>query len=111
MKKFIAIGCNLIAFDTDTMDADVVENCRSAIDWMYIAPDDGVLNDGTPVKKGQIIVNLYGFNEGGLQKLPRKTIVIQDDIFVEHVRKFNELNEAGRDRYKNDAPCELCRPA
>lgn len=111
MKKFVTIGGNLLVFDTDTMDADAVENCHSAIDWMYIAPDDGVLKDGTQVKKGQVIVTMYGFNEGGLQKLPRKTIVIQDEIFAEYIRKYNELREAERSRYENDAPCALNCPA
>lgn len=111
MKKFVTIGGNLLVFDTDTMDADAVENCHSAIDWMYIAPDDGVLNDGTSVKKGQVIVTMYGFNEGGLQKLPRKTIVIQDEIFAEYIRKYNELREAERNRYQRDAMCETCCPA
>lgn len=111
MKKFVTIGGNLIVFDTDTMDVEGVENCHTAIDWMYIAPDDGVLNDGTPVKKGQVIVRMYGVDEGGPQELPRKTIVIQDEIFTEHVRKFNEISEAKRNCYQRDIMCNTCRPA
>lgn len=111
MKKYITANRDLIVFDTDTMDVDTVENCRTAIDWMYIAPDDGVLNDGTPVKKGQVVMLMYGFDRTGLPKLPRKTIVIQDEVFAEHVRKFNELNKAERGRYDDNAPCELSSPA
>lgn len=111
MKKYVTSNRDLIVFDTDTMDVDNVENCRTAIDWVYIAPHDGVLNDGTPVKKGQIIMLMYGFDRAGLPELPRKTIVIQDEVFAEHVRKFNELSKAERSCYKNDAPCELSSPA
>ena len=111
MKKYVTSNRDLIVFDTDTMDVDTVASCRTAIDWMYIAPCDGVLNDGTPVKKGQVVILMYGFDNTGLPKLPRKTIVIQDEVFAEHVRKFNELDKAARNRRNNDAPCELSSPA
>lgn len=111
MKKYVTSNRDLIVFDTDTMDVDTVASCRHAIDWMYVAPDDGVLNDGTPVKKGQIIMLMYGFDKAGLPKLSRKTIVIQDEVFAEHVRKFNELDKAERNCYVSDAPCELNCPA
>ena len=111
MKKFVIVGSDLIVLDTDTMDVDAVGNCSTSIDWMYIAPDDGVLNDGTPVKKGQLIVRMYGVDEGGPQELPRKTIVIQDEIFTEHVRKFNEISEAKRNCYQRELMGKTCCPA
>ena len=106
MKKYVTSNRDLIVFDTDTMDITTVESCRTAIDWMYIAPDDGVLNVGTPVKKGQVVMLMYGFDKTGLPKLPRKTIVLQDEVFAEHVRKFNELDKAERTRYELDVHCE-----
>ena len=110
MKKYVTSNRDLIVFDTDTMDVDTVAPCRTAIDWIYIAPHDGVLNDGTPVKKGQVVMLMYGFDRAELPKLPRKTIVIQDEVFAEHVRKFNELDKVERNCYEGDAMCETCCP-
>lgn len=107
MKKYVASNRDLIVFDTDTMDARVVENCRTAIDWMYIAPHDGVLSDGTPVKEGQLVVLMYDVNETGLE-LPRKAIVLQDEVFAEYVRKYNEFYNAKRIRYVDTVPNACC---
>lgn len=100
MKKFIDVRNVLINIDTDTADVCYVNNCNTTIDWMYIAPCDGVLKDGTVVKKGQVIVKLYGNEDFGLAG---NLILLQDDAFTEHIVKYNE---ALQNRRKE--PCDSC---
>lgn len=108
MKKFIDVRHALISIDTDTADVGYVNNCNTAIDWMYIAPCDGVLKDGTVVKKGQVIIKLYGNEDSGLSS---NLILLQDEAFTDHIVKYNEALQNRRKEPCDSCNETCCRPA
>ena len=90
MIKYVVAGPRLVKVDTDNFDnIGAIDHSSHAIDWLWIVPEDGICED-KEVKKGDIIIRLYGCNNTGA-----KTVVIPKGEFAEHVIKYNAPREKG----------------
>lgn len=50
---------SMIGYNTETEELLAVDYMRTNIDWVFEVPEDGEINDGTKVKKGDIIIQFY----------------------------------------------------
>lgn len=98
MVKYIDVknGCNLIKFDKETEEIKTLDNFGTNIDYMWIADEDGVLDDIT-INTGDIIIRMYGFGDYDRNK---KVIVIKDEQlknFYKEMKEYYEKQKAERD--------------
>lgn len=104
MKHYIVSERNLVAIDLDDVEkTEVISYNSTAIDYLWIAPYDGIV-EGTEVKEGDLIVRLYG--RGDQQP---KTIVLKDPAFSEHVKTYN--NYLRKDISEDACDCNSCKPS
>lgn len=49
----------IMGYNTETEELISADYIRTNIDWVFEIPEDGELNDGTKVKKGDLVVQFY----------------------------------------------------
>lgn len=88
---------------------DVIDYCRTNINWTYQADEDGVVtykNDdkevSVDVKKGNLVIQFYNYK--GVQY---PIVVIDNEQFVANL---NGLREEALKRAAKEAECESCCP-
>ena len=88
MIKYVRANSQLVKIDTDNFDnIEVIDYSSHAIDWIWIVPEEGIVED-KEVKKGDIIIRLYGnYNTDA------RTVVIPKGEFTEHLIKYNTPRE------------------
>lgn len=115
MKKyFLKPGVSgMVSVDTETIDINTVDYCRTGIDWIYEVPEDGELsvNDtdiqNKPVNKGSIVILFYA--DYGLK---HRAVVIDNEEWKENIEayKAKQLEEAKK--YANETVCcDKCKAA
>lgn len=93
MRKYIVAKRDLISVDDENIqNIECIDNCSTGIDWAWIIPQDGELN-GEPVKKGNIVIKLYGRNPD----LPSRVCIIREPDVCEHLWLYNEKDLCAQD--------------
>lgn len=79
----------MISINKETEDVDIVKNIYSHIDWVYMAPEDGVLTmpDKTTkdIKKGDFVICFYG-----APYAKYTAVVVESGEWAENVRLESE---------------------
>lgn len=105
MVKYIYAKSNqLIKFDKDTENISSLNNTGSNINWIWVADEDGVLND-EEVKAGDVIISFYEVNGDG-----RRVIVVKDQKikdFYKELSDYYKMRELERQATKC-CDCTCC---
>lgn len=107
MVKYIyAKGSQLIKFDKDTENISCLDYTRTSIDWIWVADEDGVLND-EEVKVGDVIIAFYEVTGDG-----RRVIVVKDQKvkdFYKELSDYYKMRKLERQATKCcDCACPEC---
>lgn len=96
--------------DPTTNDIDIIDYCRTDIDWMYCVPEDGVVTikeDETereiPVKAGNMVVQFYS-----KPYLSHKFVVLDSQEWSENIAARKKYDEEERKRWELEKACESC---
>lgn len=85
MVKYIYAKSNqLIKFDKDTENISCLNHTVSNINWIWIADEDGVLND-EEVKAGDVIISFYDVTDDG-----RRIIVVKDQKIKDFYKELSD---------------------
>lgn len=85
MVKYIYAKSNqLIKFDKDTENISSLNNIVSNINWIWVADEDGVLND-EEVKAGDVIISFYEVTGDG-----RRVIVVKDQKVKDFYKELSD---------------------
>lgn len=85
MVKYIyAKGSQLIKFDKDTENISCLDYTRTSIDWIWVADEDGVLND-EEVKAGDVIIAFYEVTGD-----ERRVIVVKDQKVKDFYKELSD---------------------
>ena len=94
MVKYIYAKSNqLIKFDKNTENISSLNNIVSKINWIWVADEDGVLND-EEVKAGDVIISFYEVTGDG-----RRVIVVKDQKvknFYKELSDYYKMRELER---------------
>lgn len=103
MIKYIVTPNNstLLKFNTETQDIAMQYNQPFGIDWLWIAEENGVLND-LEVNAGDIILSMYPINRT-MDNTPREVFIIKDEKLKDYYRRRIEFQDAQRLKQ-----CEEC---
>ena len=93
-------GYNLIKFDKENDEIKMLDNFGTNIDYMWIADEEGTLND-IHVNVGDIIIRMYG-NNGNIND--RETLVIKDEQLKSYYKSLKE--NIDKEREKNEKCCD-----
>lgn len=100
----------MISINKETEDIDIVKNIYSHIDWIYMAPEDGVLTmpDKTTkdIKKGDFVICFY---DSPYTKSP--VVVVESDEWVENVRlesEYERQKAGNKEAISDDTDCGCC---
>lgn len=85
MVKYIyAKNSQLIKFDKDTENISHLDYTISNINWIWVADEDGVLND-EEVKVGDVIISFYDVTGDG-----RRVIVVKDQKMKDFYKELSD---------------------
>ena len=94
MVKYIYAKSNqLIKVDKNTENISSLNNIVSKINWIWVADEDGVLND-EEVKAGDVIISFYEVTGDG-----RRVIVVKDQKvknFYKELSDYYKMRELER---------------
>lgn len=101
MVKYIdtKTGYNLIKFDKESDEIKMLDSFSTNIDYMWIADEEGMLND-IHVNVGDIIIRMYGNN--------RETLVIKDEQLKNYYKSLKENIDKEREKHEKCCDCECC---
>ena len=101
MVKYIRTkSSQLIKFDKDTENINYLDCTRTYINHIWVADEDGVLNN-EEVKAGDVIIEFYAFNSDENQ-----TIVIKDQKVKDFYKELSDYyNKHGN--YACECECEI----
>lgn len=101
MIKYIdtKTGYNLIKFDKEKDEIKMLDSFGTNIDYMWIADEEGTLND-IHVNAGDIIIRMYGNN--------RETLVIKDEQLKNYYKALKENIDKEREKHEKCCDCECC---
>lgn len=103
IKYIVTANSNLIKFNTETQDITTQNNTSFGIDWMWIAEDDGTVND-QEVNAGDIILSMYSIDRT-MDITSREVFVIKDEKLKDYYKRLIEFRDAQRLKQ-----CEECEP-
>lgn len=110
MKKFfVKPGMRgLFSYDSETETIDVQDYMSTNIDWAYMVPEDGVLqdvNDGSTsnVKKGDIILQFYS-----RPYTQKNVIVIKSKEWKANIKAQEDYKKKQSEENELKAPCCDC---
>lgn len=117
MNKYILKPGNqgLIQFNTETEDINISDHVYSCIDWIYLAPEDGVLTvvdtdiKDMPIKKNQLIIVFYPHNG-----IKHRAVTIDSEYASEWLENIIGIREAEEKRAREisekcaDNSCSNC---
>lgn len=98
----VKTGYNLIKFNKDTSEIKMLDSFGTNIDYIWIADEEGILND-VPVNIGDIIIRMYG-NTGKFED--KQTLVIKDEQLKNYYKDLKEQME--KRRAEQEKCCECC---
>lgn len=110
MNKYILSKRNIIIkLNTDTLDADFVENSYD-IDRVWFIEEDGIFvreNKEYEVKKGDIVLRMYRIESGGKEEI----IIINNNDLSNYYERKKESLEKERKGISEEKICDSCEPA
>lgn len=88
MKKYISqnTGSTLVYIDTETTEVESTDRVSTNIDWLWVAPCDGVL-DEVEVKEGDIIIKCYPISGND-----RETFVVKDEALKDYYKRYTQVH-------------------
>lgn len=106
MIKYIdtKTGYNLIKFDKEKDEIKMLDNFGTNIDYMWIADEEGMLDD-IHVNVGDLIIRMYGCN-GKIND--RKTLVVKDGQLKNYYNALKEEVEERKAKREKDCECDTC---
>lgn len=106
MVKYIdaKTGYNLIKFDKENDKIEMLDSFGTNIDYMWIADEEGMLDD-IHVNVGDLIIRMYGCN-GKIGD--RKTLVVKDEQLKNYYNALKEEVEARNAERENCCECDTC---
>lgn len=102
IKYIVTTNSNLIILDTETQNVVTQDNQSFNIDWLWVAEEDGMLND-QKVTAGDIILSMYPVNRN-IDYTLREVFVIKDEKLKDYYRRLIEFHKE-KNKLK---PCEEC---
>lgn len=98
--KYITIDKSnaLILFDAKNESVDSVSSTSSNIDYLWIAPANGMINingNDEPVEVGDIILRLYSIDDSP----KREYVLLKNDGLKSYYKKLADYNNAIRAKY------------
>lgn len=112
MKKyFLKPGMSgMVSVDAETTNVDMIDYCRTGIDWIYEVPEDGELSvkesdiQNVPVKKGNIVILFYA--DYGLK---HRAVVIDNAEWKENMDAYKAKQLEDAKKYADPSKCyEAC---
>lgn len=93
MNKYYYINSinGMVAIDTEKCEVrDLLKRCPFNVDYLYLATEDGITEDGTEIKKNDVIFVFYTFLDG---EKGRKIIVCKDENINKYYKEYREYIE------------------
>lgn len=106
IKYIVTPNRNLIKFNTETQDITMQENQSSGIDWLWIAKENGVLND-IEVNAGDIILSMYPINIT-MDNPSQEVFIIKDEKLKDYYKRRIEFQDAQRLKQCTECKAECC---
>ena len=100
----VKTGYNLIKFDKENDEIKMLDSFGTNIDYMWIADEEGTLND-IHVNAGDIIIRMYG-NNGDISN--RDILVIKDEQLKNYYKTLKENIDKEREKYEKCCDCNCC---
>lgn len=105
MVKYIYAKSNqLIKFDKDTENISYLNYIVSRINWIWVADEDGVLND-EEVKAGDVIISFYEVAGDG-----RRVIVVKDQKMKDFYKELSDYYEKCKQERQATKCCDCACP-
>lgn len=106
IKYIVATNSNLIKFNTETQDITTQNNISFGIDWIWIAEDDGTVNN-QEVNAGDIILSMYSTDRNARCD-EREVFVIKDEKLKDYYKRLIESQDARRLKQREECGAECC---
>lgn len=106
IKYIVTTNSNLIKFNTETQDITTQNNISFGIDWMWIAEDDGTVND-QEVNAGDIILSMYSIDRT-MDITSREVFVIKDEKLKDYYKRLIEFQDAQRLKQRVECEAKCC---
>lgn len=103
IKYIVTTKGSLFKFNTETQDITLQQNQSVGVDWLWIAKENGMLND-LEVNAGDIILSMYPIDRI-LDNTPREVFIIKDEKLKDYYKRLIEFQDAQRLKR-----CEECKP-
>lgn len=97
-------GHNLFKFDKENDEIKILDSFGTNIDYMWIADEEGTLND-IHVNAGDIIIRMYG-NNGDISN--REILVIKDEQLKNYYKALKENIDKEREKHEKCCDCNCC---
>lgn len=105
MVKYIyAKGSQLIKFDKDTENISCLDYTGTSIDWIWVADEDGVLND-EEVKAGDVIIAFYEVTGD-----ERRVIVVKDQKIKDFYKELSDYYKMRKQERQATKCCDCACP-
>lgn len=106
IKYIVTTNSNLIKFNTETQDITTQENQFFGADWLWIAKENGVLND-LEVNAGDIILSMYPIDRTK-NNTSREVFVIKDEKLKDYYKRLIEFQDAQRLKQYEECEAKCC---
>lgn len=106
IKYIVTTNRNLIKFNTETQDIATQNNISFGLDWMWIAEDDGTVND-QEVNAGDIILSMYSIDRNARHD-EREVFVIKDEKLKDYYKRLIEFQDARRLKQREECEANCC---
>lgn len=106
IKYIVTTNSNLIRFNTETQDITLQDNQSFGIDWLWVAEEDGIIND-QEVKIGDIILSMYSV-EINSNIHNREIFVIKDEKLKDYYKRVIEFNKVQRQKINENCEAKQC---
>lgn len=106
IKYIVTPNSNLLKFNTETQDITTQCNQHVGIDWLWIAEENGVLND-LEVNTGDIILSMYPIDRT-MDNTPREVFIIKDEKLKDYYKRRIEFQDAQRLKQYEDCERPCC---
>lgn len=106
IKYIVTTNSNLIKFNTETQDITMQQNQSFGVDWLWIAKENGVLND-LEVNAGDIILSMYSIDRN-VRHDEREVFVIKDEKLKDYYKRLIEFQDARRLKQREECEANCC---
>ena len=106
IKYVVTTNSNLFKFNTETQDITVQPSQSLGVDWLWIAKENGMLNN-LEVNAGDIILSMYPIDRR-VNETSREVFIIKDEKLKDYYKRLIEFQDAQRLERCGECEPECC---